>query len=98
MIHKAVVLFGVGLGILFISVWVNRVLGTERSVVANVLAEGLSVAAWVSLWEALATLMLEWLPQQKEIRLYRRLAHARLLFRSRQEAKQFAAGETAPPA
>lgn len=81
MIRTSAVLFCIGLGILFTSVWVNRSLGAERSVVANVFAEGLTVAAWVSLWEALATFLIEWFPLRKNIRLYRRLAHAKLVFR-----------------
>ena len=91
MIYKAMVLFGIGLAILFISVWVNRFLGVDRSVVANVFAEGLTVAAWVSLWEALATLMIEWPPRRRETRLYRRLAHAALLFRFQSPSVSMAA-------
>lgn len=81
MIRRSAVLFCIGLAILFTSVWVNRALGAERSVVANVFAEGLTVAAWVSLWEALATFLIEWFPLRRDIRLYRRLADARLIFR-----------------
>jgi hypothetical protein len=51
-------------------------------VTANVFAEGLTVAAWVSLWEALAVLLIEWFPHRKNIVLYRRLANAELVFRS----------------
>jgi len=81
MIRRSTVLLFIGLAILFISVWVNRSLGAERSVVANVFAEGLTVAAWVSLWEALAIFLIEWFPLQRGLRLYRRLANARLIFR-----------------
>lgn len=78
MLRKAAVLFLVGLGILFLSVSVNQWLGAQRSVVANVFAEGLTVAAWVSLWEALATILVEWFPHRRAIDLYRRLANAPL--------------------
>ena len=81
MMRRAVVLFCIGVAILFISVWVNRWLGSERTVVSNVFAEGLTVAAWVSLWEALATFLIEWFPHRKNIILYRRLAGAELVFR-----------------
>jgi hypothetical protein len=82
MLRRSAVLFAIGLGILFVSVSVNRALGTERSVVANVFAEGLTVAAWVSLWEALAVFLIEWFPHRRNILLYRRIAGARLVFRS----------------
>ncbi len=82
MFRRSAILFVVGLAILFLSVLVNRWLGTERSVVANVFAQGLTVAAWVSLWEALAVFFIEWFPHRKDLSLYLRLAAAELLFRS----------------
>lgn len=80
MFRRAAILFGIGLAILFTSVSVNQWLGEERSVVANVFAEGLTVAAWVSLWESLAVFLIEWFPHRKNIILYRHLAEARLIF------------------
>ena len=82
MFRRSAILFAIGLGILFASVWLNRLLGTDRSVTANVFAEGLTVAAWVSLWEALAIFLIEWFPHRRNVVLYRRLAHADLIFRS----------------
>lgn len=76
MLRRSAILLSVGLAILFVSVSVNRWLGEERSVVSNVFAEGLTVAAWVSLWEALAVLLIEWSPLRKNLRVYRRLAYA----------------------
>lgn len=87
MFRRSAILFAIGLGILFTSVWVNRLLGAERSVTANVFAEGLTVAAWVSLWEALAIFLIEWFPHRKNVVLFRRLAHAKLVFRSTAEAE-----------
>lgn len=78
MLRKAAVLFLVGLAILFVSVSVNQWLGVERTVVANVFAEGLTVAAWVSLWESLATLLVEWSPHRRAISLFGRIAAAPL--------------------
>ena len=82
MLNRSGIFFCIGIAILFCSVWLNRLLGEERSVVANVFAEGLTIAAWVSLWEALATFLIEWFPHRRMLGLYRRLAQARLLFRS----------------
>jgi len=81
MFRRSAILFGIGLAILFLSVSVNQALGAERSVVANVFAEGLTIAAWVSLWESLAIFLIEWFPHRKSIRLYQRLADAELIFR-----------------
>jgi hypothetical protein len=76
LVRRSMVLLGIGLGILSISVWVNKILGAERGVVANVFAEGLTVAAWVSLWESLATFIIDWGPQRRNIKLYDTLANA----------------------
>ena len=86
MVRRSLVLFCIGVAILFIAVWVNRWLGSERTVVANVFAEGLTVAAWVSLWEALAIFLIEWFPRLRDIKLYRRLATVQPLFRPGPEA------------
>jgi len=82
MFRRSSILFAIGLAILFAAVSLNRMLGPERSVTANVFAEGLTIAAWVSLWEALATFLIEWFPHRKNIVLYRRLAHAQIIFRA----------------
>jgi len=94
MFRRSTILFIIGLGILFASVSVNRMLGVERSVTANVFAEGLTVAAWVSLWEALAVFLIEWFPHRRNVVLYRRLAHARVLCRSTANAAPDRRSET----
>lgn len=85
MFRRAGVLFCIGLALLFLSVSVNRALGPERSVVANVFAEGLIVASWVSLWESLAVFMIEWFPLRKNRVLYRLLAEAELTFAAKED-------------
>lgn len=69
-----------GMAILFLSVWVNQQLSEQASVLSKVFAEGLNVAAWVSLWEALATFLVNWTPYSRQIRLYERIAHAPVEF------------------
>ena len=84
MARRSIVLLALGLCILALSVWFNKLLGPGESVVGAVFAQGLTVAAWVSLWEALATFLVDWFPSRADISLYRRLANAPLLFRTRQ--------------
>ena len=69
MLRRSAIPFGIGVSILFLSVSLNRYLGEDRSVIANVFAEGLTVAAWVSLWEALAIFLIEWLPYRRNLAL-----------------------------
>jgi hypothetical protein len=44
------------------------------------MSEGLTVAAWVSLWEALANFLIHWPPHNKELKVYDRLASAAVIF------------------
>ena len=88
MFRRSGILFALGLGILFASVSLNQVLGLERSVTENVFAEGLTVAAWVSLWEAIAIFLIGWFPHRRNVVLYRRFANAKLVFRSVADAEQ----------
>lgn len=82
MMRKSLVLLGIGIVILFLAVWSGQLLGAEETVAGHVFAEGLMVAAWVSLWEALAVFLIEWFPRYRRIRLYSRLSTTELLFRS----------------
>jgi hypothetical protein len=81
MMRKAGLLFAVGLTIMFAAVWTRQWIGDTSSVVGDVFAEGLTVAAWVSMWEALAVVLIEWLPRRKTVRRLERLASAEVQFR-----------------
>lgn len=70
----------IGMSILFLSVWVNQQVALDASVVTNVFAQGLTVAAWVALWEALATFLVNWAPYTRKIRQYERIADAPVEF------------------
>jgi hypothetical protein len=48
---------------------------------AAVFSEGLTIAAWVAIWEALANALLQWAPQRHNIRIFEHLATAPVLFR-----------------
>jgi hypothetical protein len=80
LLRNSLIYLVVGIAILFLSVWANTVLPVGNSVLARVFAEGLTVAAWVSLWQAVAAFLINWLPYRSRIRLYSRLAGASVLF------------------
>jgi len=80
MFRTSLILLAVGLAILTLSVWLNRLIEAHETVISRVFAEGLTVAAWVSLWEALATFLINWAPHRRELRLYKRIAAAPVLF------------------
>jgi hypothetical protein len=79
MLRTSLRLFAVGIAILIAAVWANRMLAHNTHVIAQVFAEGLTVAAWVALWEALATFLIEWTPEKKNIALYQKLAEAAVI-------------------
>jgi hypothetical protein len=81
MFRTSLILFVIGIAIFTLSVLVNRVFEADETVVREVFAEGLTVAAWVSLWESLATFLINWAPHRRRIRLYERIAEATVLFR-----------------
>jgi len=82
MLRTSAMLFFIGLLILGISLWVNQrfaEIGTD-SVLNSIFAEGLTIVAWVSMWEGLATFLLNLNPHLFHIRLFRKIAEAPVLF------------------
>lgn len=77
---KSMVLFFLGLAIVAMSLLINKNSFMQESMVAEVIAEGLIVASWVSLWEALATFLVKWMPYKKRVSLYKRIANAQVAF------------------
>ena len=82
MARTSLVLLLIGVGILALAISVNQQIGETSGVMAHVFAEGLTVAAWVSLWEALATFLIQWTPVRNEIKLFKRMAEADVTCRS----------------
>ncbi|MBN1942662.1 MAG: hypothetical protein JW849_05135 [Phycisphaerae bacterium] len=76
MLRTSSILLAVGIAIVAIVIWMNRLLPAARGVLTSVLAEGLTVAAWVVMWESMASFLVLWLPRRSEIKLLDRLAHA----------------------
>lgn len=81
LLKKSLILFAVGLVLLFLAIVVARRFASTGGVVTEVFTQGLTIAAWVSLWEAIANLFLEWQPHRLNIKLYNRIAEAGVLFR-----------------
>lgn len=88
MSRTSLILLSIGVATLSVSVWVNQKITEDAAVIASVFAEGLTVAAWVSLWESLATFLINWAPHRRQIKMYERIAKAPVLFREPAQAKQ----------
>lgn len=52
----------------------------DENMIYEVISEGLLVAGWVSLWESLATFLIKWLPLSKKLKIYKRIAVAKVEF------------------
>jgi hypothetical protein len=81
MFRRSLVLFVIGLALLALAIEATRRFSSSQGVLAEVFAQGLTVAAWVSLWEAIANLFLEWFPHRQDIKRYNRVINAPVTFR-----------------
>ena len=79
MLRRSSVLFVIGLVLLALEA--TRMVSSNEGVLAGMFAQGLTIAAWVSMWEAIANLLLEWHPHRQNIRLYSRIMNAPVMFR-----------------
>ena len=87
MLRTAATLLVIGIISLGISLWVNHlfVVDGSPSFLNTVFAEGLTIVAWVSVWEALATFLLNWPQHLFHIRLFRKIAEAPVQFQQPSE-------------
>lgn len=79
MLYRSGVFLLLGLLILLGAVLL-RGWSAPHPVVIDVMAEGVNIAGWISMWEALATFLVDWFPHRRSLRIYRTLANAPLRF------------------
>lgn len=80
MFRTSFILLVIGLGILTMSVWFTRYIFSQQNLLSNVFSESLAVAAWVSLWESLTTVLIHWTPRKRTIRNCEKLINAEVFF------------------
>lgn len=78
--RKSLILLSIGLFILFSMSGIDKFFIETTTVFSKVMLEGLTVAAWVSMWNAFAAFLIEWPPLRQNIQTYTRLSQARVLF------------------
>jgi hypothetical protein len=81
MFRRSFMLFGIGLTLLALAIITARKFSSGKGVLTEVFSQGLTIAAWVSLWEAIANLFVEWHPHNKDIRLYEKVMNSPVIFR-----------------
>lgn len=77
---RSFILFAVGLVLLALAIKVAQQVSVSSGVLMEVFAQGLTVAAWVSLWEAIANIFLEWHPHRRNIMIYNKIIKADVEF------------------
>ena len=80
MARTSLILFLIGVIIFSLSVWLNHQITDKEAILFPVIAEGLTVAAWVALWNAIATFLINWAPRRQQIKMYERISKATILF------------------
>lgn len=80
MFRRFIVLFAVGMAFLVLAISATRRLSLHQGVIAEVFAQGLTIAAWVSLWEAIVYIFIEWHPHANNIRLYKKIIESPIVF------------------
>ena len=78
--RRSLIFFLIGVAIMLISIWVNDLAMIRETAIGHVFAEGLTVAAWVSFWEAAAIFLINWMPHRKQIQQYQQIADAEVKF------------------
>jgi hypothetical protein len=66
------------IGIFFIAL--SIITEPNQEFTYRIISEGLMVAGWVSMWEAMATILIKWLPLSKKLKLFKRIIAARIEF------------------
>ena len=82
MLWRSFLLFCLGMFLLVISMTLKGNAGHLSSVMEELIIEGLTVAAWVSLWSAFANLIFELAGIIGNIRLFRRIAYREVIFKT----------------
>jgi hypothetical protein len=73
-------LITVGVAMLSASIFLNHRFDLNDTILERILAEGLVIASWVSMWEAIVGLALNWQPSVRDRVVFVRLRNARLTF------------------
>ncbi len=93
MLWRSFLLFCLGMFLLTISMTFRGGMEHFGVIMQELLVEGLTVAAWVSLWAAFASLIFELASIIADIRIYRRIAGREVVFKTSNFSKTLQAGE-----
>ena len=50
----------------------------EENLAIKIVSEGVMIGGWVALWEALAIVLVNWLPLNKNLKIYKKIANSKV--------------------
>ncbi len=83
MSRSSLVLFSIGVVFLFMSVLISQRIADYDGVITHVFAEGITIAAWVSVWNAITIFLINWVPRHQQFKMYERISKAKVFFMRR---------------
>lgn len=89
LVWKCSLLFCLGMLLLSLSLNLRGNMVQLSGMMQDLVIEGLTVAAWVSLWSAFASLIFELTGIITDTRIYRRIASREVVFKEREQPKVF---------
>ena len=66
--------------IAFVFVAISFNLTENEEFFIRLISEGSMVAGWVSLWEALATILIKWMPLRNKLKIFKNISTAKIEF------------------
>ena len=66
------------IGFIFVSISFN--LAENEEFYIRLISEGAMVGGWVSLWEALATVLIKWLPLRNKLKIFKNIFNSKIEF------------------
>lgn len=73
-LKNSIIFFLIG----FLLIFVSFLLSEHDNMAYRLISEGVMIGGWVALWEALATILVKWLPLRKNLSIYQKIASAKV--------------------
>lgn len=80
LIKKSAMYFWLGVVLIAVPLIFNDALFDHQTVVSDIIREGITIAAWVSMWQAFANIIFEWNPHAQNMKIYDKIIDATVLF------------------
>ncbi|AXX84448.1 hypothetical protein CRU86_01040 [Aliarcobacter skirrowii] len=67
----------ISLGVVLIAI--SLIIPAQEKFILKILTEGVTVGAWVCLWEAMAIILVNWLPLKKRLKILKKISNAKIV-------------------